>query len=68
VPIEVGAVRIRPGDILFGDVDGVVLVSKEVETEVFRLAVEKTHGEKSLKTELCEGLPAAAAFSKYGIM
>src|SRR2546428_6968269 len=29
VPLEIGAVRLRPGDILFGDIDGVCLIPTE---------------------------------------
>jgi regulator of RNase E activity RraA len=55
VPIEIGGVRIRSGDILFGDVDGVLVVPAEVETEVFTKALEKARGEKLLRaTGSCE--------------
>jgi regulator of RNase E activity RraA len=68
VPIEIGSVRIRPGDILFGDIDGVLVVPREAEVEVFRLAMEKARGEKTVKMELDAGSTAVAAFSKHGIM
>ena len=68
VPIEIGNVRIRPGDIVFGDVDGVLVVPQEAEVEVFRLALEKARGEKTVKAELDAGSSAVAAFSKHGIM
>ncbi len=68
VPIEIGGVRINPGDILFGDIDGVLVVPAEVETEVFRRALEKTRGEKLVKKELEAGSTAVAAFAKHGIM
>lgn len=68
VPIEIGKVRIRPGDILFGDIDGVLVVPKEAEVEIFRMAMEKAYGEKTVKAELDAGSSAVAAFSKHGIM
>jgi regulator of RNase E activity RraA len=68
VPIEIGKIRIRPGDILFGDIDGVLVVPREVETEVFMLALEKARGEKKVKRELEAGSTAVAAFAKHGIM
>jgi hypothetical protein len=37
-PQEIGAVRVRPGDILFGDIDGVLVVPREAEEEVFTSA------------------------------
>jgi len=68
IPIEIGGVLIEPGDILFGDVDGVCCVPRRVEAEVFTKALEKARGEKHVKKALEEGSSAAAAFDKFGIM
>jgi regulator of RNase E activity RraA len=68
VPIEIGGVRINPGDILFGDVDGVVIVPAHVEVEIFSKALEKARAEKTVKRELEKGSTAVAAFAKHGIM
>jgi regulator of RNase E activity RraA len=68
VSIEIGNVRIRPGDILFGDIDGVLVVPKEVETEVFMRALEKARGEKTVKKDLEAGSSAVDAFTRHGIM
>jgi regulator of RNase E activity RraA len=68
VSIEIGNVRIGPGDIVFGDIDGVLVIPREVETEVFTLALEKARGEKTVKKELESGTSAVDAFSKHGIM
>lgn len=68
IPVEMGAVRIRPGDILFGDVDGVLSVPMEAETEVFTRALEKARGEKLVRKAIEGGSSAVDAFAKYGIM
>jgi regulator of RNase E activity RraA len=68
VPIEIGAVRIRSGDILFGDVDGVCVVPSEAGEEVFHKAFEKVRGEKRVRTDLEAGVSAMAAFARHGIM
>jgi len=68
IPVEIGTVLIRPGDILFGDLDGVCCVPKELEVEVFTKALEKARGEKLVKKALEEGSSAVAAFENYGIM
>jgi regulator of RNase E activity RraA len=68
IPIEIGGVSVRPGDILFGDIDGVVVIPAEVETETFTLALEKVRGERTVRTALEEGMSAVAAFRKHGIM
>jgi regulator of RNase E activity RraA len=68
IPVEVGAVRVRPGDIIFGDTDGVLLVPAEAETEVFKRALEKARGEKLVRKAIEEGSSAVDAFAKFGIM
>lgn len=68
VPIEIGKVRITPGDILVGDIDGVLVVPRDAEQEIFARALEKARGEKTVKAELLSGSTAVAAFAKHGIM
>ena len=68
IAIEIGAVRIRPGDFLFGDIDGVCVVPVEAVSEVFTKALEKARGEKLVRKALEEGSTAVGAFEKYGIM
>jgi regulator of RNase E activity RraA len=68
VPVEIGAVRVRPGDILFGDIDGVLLVPAEAEIEVFTKALEKARGEKLVRKAIEAGSSAVQAFAKFGIM
>lgn len=68
IPIEIGGVKIRPGDLLFGDIEGVLVVPVEAEAEVFTRALEKVRGEKAVKRELERGVSAVEAFARYGIM
>lgn len=68
VPLEIGSVRVRPGDILFGDIDGVCVVPTEAADEVFTKALEKARGEKLVRKALEKGSSAVAAFEKHGIM
>lgn len=68
VPVEIAGVRVNPGDILFGDVDGVCSIPREAEVEVFSRAFEKARGEKLVKQALEGGSSAVAAFAKFGIM
>ena len=68
IPIEIGGVSVRPGDILFGDIDGVVVIPTEVETQTFALALEKVRGERAVRKALEEGMSAVAAFREHGIM
>lgn len=68
VPLEVEGVRINPGDIVVGDLDGVCIVPKRIEKEVFHKAIEKARGEKVVQKAILEGMSATDAFNKYGIM
>jgi regulator of RNase E activity RraA len=68
VDVEIGGVRIRPGDMVIGDIDGVVLVPQTAEAEIFSVALEKARAEKVIKIELENGMLAADAFKKYGIL
>jgi regulator of RNase E activity RraA len=68
IAIEIGAVRIRPGDFLFGDIDGVCVIPVEAANDVFAKALEKARGEQVVRKALEEGSSAVAAFEKHGIM
>lgn len=68
VPIEMEGVRINDGDILIGDIDGVCVVPRSIEEEVFTKALEKARGERIVLKRIQEGMPSKEAFDKYGIM
>jgi regulator of RNase E activity RraA len=68
IPIEWGGVKINPGDIVFGDRDGVLIIPKEVEEDAFAGAFEKARGEKQVLKALQNGMSTVDAFNKYGIM
>ena len=68
LPIRVGNTYIKPGDILFGDIDGVCVIPREAEEEAFAGAIEKARGENTVKQELQSGTSTVEAFRKYGIM
>jgi len=68
IPIDMEGVRISPGDIIFGDLDGVCVIPQEVEEEVISGALEKARGEKTVKAAIENGMSASDAFEKYGIM
>lgn len=67
-PIQVGQVRVRPGDIVVGDRDGVCVVPRLHEVDVFVQALEKARGENVVRREIEAGMPSREAFAKYGIM
>jgi regulator of RNase E activity RraA len=68
IPVAIGQVRIEPGDIVFGDIDGVCLIPRALEKDVFAQALEKVRGENAVRAALEGGMTAVEAFAKYGIM
>ena len=67
-PIECAGVKVDPGDLIFGDADGVVIVPQAVENEVLRLAFEKVSGERDTLNDLLRGDKLADVFARYGIL
>ena len=68
VPIEIEGVRVNPGDIVFGDLDGVVIIPREIEREVIERAYEKATGEKMVAEAIRGGMGAKESFERHGIM
>lgn len=66
--IEIGQVTIRNGDLVFGDVDGVLIIPQERADEVIEKALEKAAGEKVVRKAIEEGMSSTEAFAKYGIL
>jgi len=68
IPVEIGNVRLEPGDYVFGDIDGVCVIPVRAATEAFTNALEKARGEKLVRKALEAGSSAVAAFKRHGIM
>ena len=66
--ITCGGVTVRPGDIIFGDYDGVVVIPKEVAEECVKLAFEKVSAENVVRDELLAGASAEEVYNKYHIL
>ncbi len=68
VPVECAGAAVRRGDIVFGDVDGVVVIPREREDEVIRLALEKVAGENQSRDALRGGELLGDVFKRLGIL
>lgn len=68
VPIVCGGVGVCPGDLVFADVDGVVVVPEAVAQEAIALAWTKVQGENTVREELRAGASMVETFKKYGIL
>jgi 4-hydroxy-4-methyl-2-oxoglutarate aldolase len=67
-PTKVGEVPVSPGDLVFGDRDGVLIVPARLVNEVFERAMEKVHGENLVREAFRKGMSAVEAFDKFGVM
>ena len=67
-PIRIGACVVRPGDWVFGDMDGVVIVPMEVAETAFARALEKVTGENRVREELARGRSLREVFAEYRIL
>ena len=68
VPIDCGGVPVNPGDIVFGDADGVVVIPQNIEKVVIEAALEKVRGENRTREALREGATLREVYDKYGIL
>lgn len=68
IPLKCGGVQVNPGDIVFGDIDGVVVIPQAVEAEVIRVALEKVSGENRTRDAIRNGATLREVYEKYGIL
>jgi len=67
VPVEIGGISIKPGDLVFGDIDGVVVIPKEIETKAVEITLERVRNETETRKAVDAGLSAAEAVKLYGV-
>jgi len=68
VPITCGAVSVRPGELIFADFDGIVVVPRDVEDRVLRLAREKAGKESLSRQALLAGKTLREVYDAYGVL
>jgi 4-hydroxy-4-methyl-2-oxoglutarate aldolase len=62
VPIVCAGVRVEPGDLVFGDADGVVAVPRKVEEAVLARSFETVRGENVTRDERRD------VFDRFGVL
>lgn len=67
-PITIDRVATKNGDLILGDLDGVVIIPSEVADDAIRLANEKISGENTVRDELAQGIPVAEVFRRHGVL
>jgi 4-hydroxy-4-methyl-2-oxoglutarate aldolase len=66
--IEVEGVRIAPGDLIFGDREGVLVIPSEVESEAVAAALVKASAENKVAEAIRGGMSARQAFETFGVL
>jgi 4-hydroxy-4-methyl-2-oxoglutarate aldolase len=67
-PIEIEGVRIAPGDLLFGDREGVLVIPREAERDVIAAALGKASTENKVAVAIGKGMSACEAFDTFGVL
>jgi 4-hydroxy-4-methyl-2-oxoglutarate aldolase len=67
-PVEVAGVIVRPGDVVFAEVDGVVIIPQDVAEETMSRAFEKVAKEDGAREDLRQGRLLADVWSKYRVL
>lgn len=65
VPVRCGEVLVHPGDLIYSDFDGIVVIPQAIEKEVIRLAGIKVQSENLSRSELLEGKSLREVYDKY---
>ena len=68
VPVECAGVTVNPGDLVFGDADGVLAVPQPIVRQALKLALEKVESEDRTRDELRQGALLGEVFKKYGVL
>jgi len=67
-PVYCGDVVVKAGDIIFGDIDGVVVIPKEAEKDAIEWSLTKVERENRTREELRQGKYLRDVYQKYGIL
>ncbi|GAA1585257.1 RraA family protein [Kribbella sancticallisti] len=68
VPVQLGGVRVNPGDHLMADSDGVVVIPGSIVDQVVERALQKIDTEAEMRAALRNGMRLREAFDTYGVL
>jgi regulator of RNase E activity RraA len=68
VPVRCGEVVVHPGELIFADFDGIVVIPREVEGDVLELAREKADKETLSRQDLLAGKTLRKVYDTYGVL
>jgi 4-hydroxy-4-methyl-2-oxoglutarate aldolase len=67
IPVVCGGVKVEPGDIVFGDRDGVVVIPKSAAESVVKKAEDTVSRESAFRGDIRRGADLRATIAKYGV-
>ncbi|MCC6790654.1 MAG: RraA family protein [Thermomicrobiales bacterium] len=68
VPVECGGVLVNPGDIVFGDFDGVVVIPRQHLADIVAAAWAKVEKEDGSRELLRQGALLRDVYDRYGVL
>ena len=68
VPVDCGGVLVNPGDLVFADYDGVIVIPAQAVAEAVRMATEKVTKENHSRADLMRGAYLRDVYKKYGVL
>lgn len=68
VPVRCGEVLVHPGELVFADFDGIVVIPRSVEEQVLRLAQEKANKETASRQALLDGKSLREVYETYKVL
>ena len=68
VPVQLGQLRVEPGQIIFADYDGLLVIPREIEDDVLEKALERADVESQVRSELQSGSSLDTVWKKYHVL
>jgi 4-hydroxy-4-methyl-2-oxoglutarate aldolase len=66
--VQISGVAVEPGDLIFGDIDGVVVIPRAIEDKVIQAALDKVAAERTVRREIEGGATSTSVFDRYGVL
>jgi regulator of RNase E activity RraA len=68
VPVMCGEVLVNPGELIYADFDGVVVIPRSAEKDVLRMAIDKVGKETASRQALLNGENLREVYATYGVL
>jgi len=68
IPVQCGGILVTPGDLIFADFDGVVVIPASVLHESLKIAENKVIKENHSRRALLDGAYLSDVYAKYGVL